>query len=77
MALIGDTEAVNPHKQHWQSVWKYFPMKRLLNDYTSNKTRFIETQIVSILKQQEAGRSIKELAREHGISGATFYNWKG
>lgn len=40
------------------------------------KTRFTETQIVSILKQQEAGRSIKELAREHGISDATFYNWK-
>jgi putative transposase len=40
------------------------------------KTRFTETQIVSILKQQEAGRPIKELAREHGISDATFYNWK-
>lgn len=40
------------------------------------KTRFTETQIVSILKQQEAGRSVKELAREHGISDATFYNWK-
>lgn len=40
------------------------------------KTRFTETQIVSILKQQEAGRTIKELAREHGISDATFYNWK-
>lgn len=40
------------------------------------KTRFTETQIVSILKQQEAGRSTKEICREHGISGATFYNWK-
>ena len=40
------------------------------------KTRFTETQIVSILKQNEAGRSVKELAREHGISDATFYNWK-
>jgi putative transposase len=40
------------------------------------KTRFTETQIVSILKQQEAGRSVKDLAREHGISDATFYNWK-
>ena len=40
------------------------------------KTRFTETQIVSILKQHEAGRSIKDLAREHGISEATFYNWK-
>lgn len=40
------------------------------------KTRFTETQIVSILKQQEAGISTKEIAREHGISEATFYNWK-
>lgn len=40
------------------------------------KTRFTETPIVSILKQQEAGRSVKDLAREHGISDATFYNWK-
>ena len=39
------------------------------------KTRFTETQIVSILKQQEAGRSVK-ICREHGISDATFYNWK-
>ena len=40
------------------------------------KSRFTETQIVSILKQQEAGRSTKEICREHGISEATFYNWK-
>jgi putative transposase len=40
------------------------------------KTRFTETQIVSILKQQEGGISTKEICREHGISGATFYNWK-
>jgi putative transposase len=40
------------------------------------KTRFTETQIVSILKQNEAGRSVRELAREHGISDATFYNCK-
>jgi len=40
------------------------------------KTRFTETQIVSILKQQEAGRTTKEVCREHGISEATFYNWK-
>jgi len=40
------------------------------------KTRFTETQIVSILKQQEAGRKVDDLCREHGISNATFYNWK-
>lgn len=40
------------------------------------KIRFTETQIVAILKKQEAGIPIKDLAREHGISEATFYNWK-
>ena len=40
------------------------------------KTRFSETQIVSILKQQEAGRTTGEVCREYGISQATFYNWK-
>lgn len=40
------------------------------------KTRFTETQIVSILKQQEAGLAVREICREHGISDATFYNWK-
>jgi putative transposase len=40
------------------------------------KSRFTETQIVSILKQADHGRAVKELCREHGISEATFYNWK-
>jgi putative transposase len=40
------------------------------------QTRFTETQIVAILKQQEAGRTTREICREHSISEATFYNWK-
>ena len=40
------------------------------------KVRFTETQINSILKQQEPGISVKDLAPQHGISEATFYNWK-
>ncbi|WP_148230517.1 IS3 family transposase [Chitinophaga pinensis] len=40
------------------------------------KTRFTESQIVSILKQQESGIPTKEICRQHGISEATFYNWK-
>ena len=39
-------------------------------------TRFTETQIVAILKQQEGGRVVKDICREHNISEATFYNWK-
>ena len=40
------------------------------------KTRFTEVQIVSILKSGEAGLKVKDICREHGISEATFYNWK-
>lgn len=43
---------------------------------TMKKTRFTETQIVSILKKQEAGAKVSDLCRENGISDATFYNWK-
>lgn len=40
------------------------------------KSRFSETQIVSILKQDDAGMPIKELCRRAGISSATYYQWK-
>ena len=40
------------------------------------KTRFSETQIVSILKRHEAGTKTTDLCREYGISEATFYNWQ-
>ena len=40
------------------------------------KSRFTETPIVAILKEADAGGGVKELCRPHGISEATFYNWK-
>jgi putative transposase len=40
------------------------------------KGRFTEAQIVSAMKKQESGIAVKEIAREMGISEATFYNWK-
>lgn len=40
------------------------------------RSRFTEEQIVSVLKEQEAGMPTAELCRRHGISQATFYNWK-
>lgn len=40
------------------------------------KGRFPESQIVAILKQQETGLTVAQITREHGISEATFYNWK-
>jgi len=38
--------------------------------------RFTETQIVSILKEADAGVRVKDICRKHGISDATYYNWK-
>lgn len=40
------------------------------------KSRFTETQIVSILKEADAGVPLNEVWRKHGISSATFYKWK-
>ena len=40
------------------------------------RSRFTENQIISILKEADAGRSVKEICRKHGISDATYYNWK-
>jgi putative transposase len=39
------------------------------------KSRFTESQIVSILKEGEAGVGIAELTRKHGISRATYFHW--
>lgn len=40
------------------------------------KSRFTESQIIKILNEQEAGKSISDICRAHGISQPTFYNWK-
>lgn len=40
------------------------------------KSRFTESQIVSILKDGDAGVPLADLVRRHGISRATYFNWK-
>lgn len=37
------------------------------------KSKFSESQIVEALRRAEAGVAVKDLCRELGISGATFY----
>jgi len=40
------------------------------------KSRFTEAQIIAILKEAEAGAKVQDLAREHGTSTQTIYNWR-
>ena len=49
---------------------------RIESEVPDESSRLTETQIVSILKQADAGCRVKELFRTHGISEVTFYNWK-
>jgi putative transposase len=40
------------------------------------KSRFTETQIVAVLKEADAGKPVREICRQHGVSDATYYRWK-
>ncbi len=40
------------------------------------KSKYSESQIMAILKKNEAGVSVADLCREHGMSTALFYRWR-
>jgi putative transposase len=40
------------------------------------RSRFTQEQIIGVLKEHEAGAKTASLARKHGVSEATLYNWK-
>lgn len=40
------------------------------------KSKHTESQIISILKEQESGMKVADICRQHGISQTTFFKWK-
>jgi putative transposase len=40
------------------------------------KSKFSEAQILGILKEQQMGKAVMDICRQHGISAPTFYTWK-
>ncbi len=40
------------------------------------RSKFSEHQIIAILKAVEAGRTVRDVCREHEVSDATYYKWK-
>ena len=40
------------------------------------KSRFTEDQVLAILKEQDGGSKVADMCRKHGITDATFHNWK-
>lgn len=40
------------------------------------KSKFSESQITAVLKEVEAGVAVADVCRQHGISSATFYQWR-
>jgi len=48
----------------------------LNEEFWMKKSRFTDSQIMSVLKQLEAGVTVAELSREHNVSTAMLYQWR-
>jgi Transposase. len=47
-----------------------------MKEFSMRKSRYTDSQILAILKQNESGVPVPELCREHGMSSAQFYKWR-
>ena len=47
-----------------------------MKDQDMKRSRFSEEQIIGILKEHEAGVTVADLCRKHGVSDASIYKWK-
>jgi putative transposase len=45
-------------------------------NFTMSRKKFSESEIFKILKEAEKGRTVSDLCREYGMSGASFYKWR-
>jgi putative transposase len=61
---------------HWDFPPLGFRVRPWSKDGQMKRARFTEEQIIGVLKEHEAGAKTADLARKHGVSEATLYNWK-
>src|SRR5690606_12710850 len=61
---------------HYRDRHNWSFLRILPQEATMKKSRFTESQIFSILKEVDAGMKVEAVCRKHGISNATYYNWK-
>jgi len=61
-------ESKGPHKCNF--------LGKMHEEILMKMTRYSEPQILAILRQAEGGVPVAELCREHGMSKASFYNWR-
>ena len=51
-------------------------MNVMKGNFTMSGKKFSEFRLFKILKEAEKGRTVSDLCREYGMSGASFYKWR-